>query len=41
MVVGDRCLTATLSGAGRGEIFEDESVGHNCLVVVGEGWCGL
>ena len=41
MVVVDRCLTATLARAGRGEIFEDESVGHNCLVVVGGGWFGL
>lgn len=34
MVVVDRCLTTTLARTGRGEIFEDESVGHTVLL-----WC--
>ena len=34
-----RCVAAALAGAGGGEVFEDEGVGHCwCGVVVRRGW---
>ena len=34
MVVNVGCLVAALAGAGGGEVFEDESVGHCCCGMV-------